>query len=150
MPVFESGPGIGPEPVPGLGSGARDAIANTLSLYAWAYDRDELDLIGSCFTADAEVEFGTGWKTGREAVVAELGRRRALYRPTGAIPWHVISNVLVHEQHEATARVTSFYTFLVKAPGEAPTPQSIGHYDDLFVVEDGVWRIRRRSVVAAG
>lgn len=149
MPVFESEPGVGPDPSSGGAASARDAIANTLSLYAWAYDRDELDLIGSCFTDDAEVEFGTGWKTGREAVVAELRRRRDVYRPTGAIPWHVISNVLVHEEHEATARVTSFYTFFVKRPGEAPAPQSIGHYDDLFAVEEGAWRIRRRSVVAA-
>ena len=65
---------------------ARDGIANTLSRYAWAYDKDELELIGECFTADAEVEFSTGWTTGRDATVAELRRRRDLYRPTGEIP----------------------------------------------------------------
>jgi hypothetical protein len=128
---------------------ARGAIENALARYGWAYDKDELELIGECFTSDAEVEFSTGWQVGRSAIVEELGRRRAKYRPIGAVPWHVITNVFVREQTDEEAQVVSFYTFYVKEPGAAPVLQSIGHYADLFAPEDGTWRIRRRSVVPA-
>jgi hypothetical protein len=129
---------------------ARGAIENALYRYGWAYDMDELGMMGECFAEDAEVEFSTGLKVGREAVVAELERRRSKYRPEGTIPWHVISNVFIRAETEQEATVAAFYTFATKAPGGKPEWQSIGYYDDVFVNDGGVWRVSRRRVTPVG
>jgi 3-phenylpropionate/cinnamic acid dioxygenase small subunit len=129
---------------------ARGEIENALYRYAWAYDLDELELMGECFAEDAEVEFSTGVKVGREAVVGELERRRSKYRGGGTIPWHVISNVFIREETEQEATVASFYTFATRNPGGLPGFQSVGYYDDVFVNDGGVWRVGRRKVVPVG
>jgi hypothetical protein len=128
---------------------ARSAIENTLYRYAWTYDMDELAGIGECFTEDAEVVFGTGLQVGRDAVVAELTRRRAKYRPEGTMPWHVITNVFIRSETAQEAEVAAFYTFFTKPPDGPPAATSIGHYDDVFVEDGGVWRVRRRTMVPA-
>ncbi|MDB5424955.1 MAG: hypothetical protein JWQ29_2371 [Phenylobacterium sp.] len=132
----------------------RTMIENTLNRYAWAYDFDEFDQIGECFARDAEVEFGgTGLKIGREAVVAELARRRARYRPEGDTPWHICSNVYVRPVSSTRAVVASWYTFGTKKRDEPLTGtglDSFGWYDDTFVLEDGEWRIATRRILRPG
>lgn len=130
---------------------ARSGIENTLYHYAWGYDNDEVDTMWQCYTTDVEVTFGdTGLKVGRDAVVAEMARRRSLYRPNGSLPWHVITNVYITAEADTQASVKSFWTFFVKDAEGQVTFKSIGYYDDDFEVEDGVWRIRRRRVLGAG
>jgi 3-phenylpropionate/cinnamic acid dioxygenase small subunit len=129
----------------------RDEIENTLYRYAWAYDMDQLDEMGKCFTADAHVEFAdVGLKVGRSAVVEEMRRRRDLYRPDSAVPWHVISNIFIENQTETEATVKAFFTFFVKGSDGTAKFRSIGYYDDSFGPEDGTWRVRRRRIMRAG
>jgi 3-phenylpropionate/cinnamic acid dioxygenase small subunit len=128
-------------------SDARSAIENTLYRYAWTYDMDELDGIAECFTTDAEVEFrDSGVKVGRDAVAAEMRRRREKY-DDGSIPWHVITNLYITDESEHQATVRSWYTFFIQAPDGAQRFASIGWYDDVFALEDGAWRIKRRRVL---
>jgi hypothetical protein len=129
--------------------GARSAIENTLYRYAWTYDMDELSGIGECFTEDAEVQFGNSLQIGRADVVAEMIRRREKYRPTGALPWHAITNVFIRRETPTEAEVVSFFTFCIKTPGSPPVLTSVGHYDDLFVDDGDAWRVKRRQVVSA-
>ncbi len=125
----------------------RSGIENTLYRYAWAYDMDELDEIAGCFSTDAEVEFrDSGLKVGRDAVAAEMRRRRQKYTD-GTIPWHVISNVYITDATDTRARVRSWYTFFTQSPDGSQKLTSIGWYDDQFALEDGEWRIRRRRVL---
>lgn len=128
-------------------------ISNNLNRYAWAFDWDELDLMGDCFAREARVQFPapTGLKVGREAVVAELERRRSLSRPQGALPWHIITNVFVRPQTPTTAIVASWWSFGVK-PKDGPLAglTSFGWYDDTFVLEDNDWRVATRRVLMAG
>jgi hypothetical protein len=126
---------------------ARSEIENTLYRYAWTYDMDELDGIGECFTADAQVTFGTGLQEGRDDVVTELRRRRDKYRPEGSLPWHVITNIYIRRETATEADVVSFYTFFVKQPDGPPVLTSIGHYDDTFVEDGDAWRVKHRRVV---
>jgi hypothetical protein len=128
---------------------SRDCIENTLYRYAWSYDMNELDDLGRCFMPDAEVEFSTGLKLGREAVVDELRRRRGLY-PEGAVPWHVITNVLLRERRGEEVVVASFFTFTLQPAGGEPKLTSIGWYDDVFAADGDGWRVRRRRVLRAG
>jgi 3-phenylpropionate/cinnamic acid dioxygenase small subunit len=127
-------------------STTRSDIENTLYQYAWTYDMNELDGMGGCFTTDAEVEFrDSGWKIGREAVTAEMRRRREKYSD-GRIPWHVISNVYITDETENQATVRSWYTFFIRELDGTQKFSSIGWYDDVFAREDGLWRIQRRHV----
>jgi hypothetical protein len=125
----------------------RAGIENTLYRYAWAYDMGEIASIGDCFTIGAEIEFrDTGWKSGREAVVAELRRRRERHTD-GSVPWHVISNVYITEGSENQPVVRSWFTaFLHEADGTQKFV-AVGWYDDVFSLEDGIWRIMRRRTL---
>jgi len=109
-----------------------------------------MDGIGECFTADAEVDFeGKEMTTGREAVVAELTRRRSKYGPRGTMMWHLLTNVFIAEESDTEASVRTFFTALVSGDSGPPTLQSVGYYDDVFVLDGDTWRIRRRRVVRA-
>jgi hypothetical protein len=126
----------------------RSQIENTLYRYAWAYDMDELEAMGGCFTAHARVEFrDTGLIVGRDAVVTEMRRRREKY-DDGSTPWHVITNVYITDETADQARVRSWFTFFVQAPDGAQRFVNIGWYDDLFVNEDTAWRIQRRRILS--
>jgi 3-phenylpropionate/cinnamic acid dioxygenase small subunit len=131
-----------------MSSDVRSEIENTLYRYAWAYDMNELNGIAECFTTDAEVEFrDSGLKTGRDAVAAEMQRRREKYAH-GSIPWHVISNVFITNVTATEATVRSWYTFFVQEPSGTQRFASVGWYDDVFALEDGAWRIKRRRVLS--
>src|ERR1700749_4722349 len=94
----------------------RSGIENTLYRYAWTYDMNELDEIAEECTTDAEVEFrDSGLKVGRDAVAAEMRRRREKYTD-GSIPWHVISNVYITDETDQEATVRSWWTFFVQSP----------------------------------
>jgi 3-phenylpropionate/cinnamic acid dioxygenase small subunit len=128
-------------------SDMRSSIENTLYRYAWTYDMDELDGIAECFTTDAQVEFrDTGLKVGRDAVAAEMRRRRGKY-DDGSIPWHVISNIYITDATSTEAKVRSWYTFFVQAPDGAQRFSGVGWYDDTFALQDGEWRVKRRRVL---
>jgi 3-phenylpropionate/cinnamic acid dioxygenase small subunit len=128
-------------------SDIRASIENTLYRYAWTYDMNELEGIAECFASDAEVEFrDSGLKTGRDEVAGEMRRRRGKYAD-GSIPWHVISNVFITEATGERARVRSWYTFFICPPDGGQRLASVGWYDDVFALEDGVWRIWRRRVL---
>jgi SnoaL-like domain len=125
----------------------RSSIENTLYRYAWTYDMDELEDIGSCFTSDAEVTFmDTGLKSGRDAVAAEMRRRHDKYAD-GSIPYHVVSNIYITDVTDQQARVRSWWTFFVERPDGTSSYSGAGWYDDIFAPEDGEWRIKHRRVL---
>ena len=103
--------------------------------------------MGECFASDAEVIFPDGQAAGRDAVVTHLDALRDGFRRRGVVPWHVLNPALIVTESAVTAEVKILYTVFAKAPGEPVRTSSIGHYEDRFVVEDDVWRIRRRVVV---
>jgi len=124
----------------------RAMIANNLSRYAWAYDMDDMALLATCFTQQAEVLFNTGPKAGRAEVVAELQRRRAAYRPD-RLPWHLITNIYIEPDTATSVKVASWYAFGPMAPDLQGSLASFGWYDDRFSIEDGDWRIAHRRVL---
>lgn len=126
---------------------ARASIENTLNKYAFTYDVGPLDPIADCFTEDAKVTFvDTGPFEGREAVAAEMARRRKVSRyQDGSRPWHVISNIYIVELEGDEASVRTWWTFFVVG-GEDKTPRldSVGYYDDVLRDDGDKWRIKHR------
>jgi hypothetical protein len=129
---------------------ARAAIENSLALYAWAFDMDEMERMGECFTEDAEVRFADGFEQGREDVVANLERRREAFRGRQLIPWHLMTNLLISDESQDHADVTCFFTFFTRSGNDVPQLSSIGYYADHFVRDGAVWRVHRRHVVTGG
>jgi hypothetical protein len=125
--------------------GARPTMEQTLYNYAWSFDSGRIDEIGACFTKDAEVEFDSGLRVGRTAVVAELQRRRGSY-PEGLLLWHAITNVFVRGETEHGLVVASYFTFILQAPGEEPRLSSVGYYDDVLTDEGEEWQISHRRI----
>jgi SnoaL-like protein len=128
----------------------RDEIENLYALYAWAFDMDQLELLADMFTDDAKVEFSNGQAEGREEVLADLEKRRAIFRRDSLVPWHLMTNLHIVRATEREATVRCFYTFFVKQPSGSIDPNRIGYYEDVFVEQAGVWRIRRRRIVSGG
>lgn len=125
---------------------SRSGIAHTLQRYAWVYDKNGSAGIAECFTSDARVFFPrVGLKVGRDEVAAELRRRRSTH-PID-VPWHVISNVYVTDETPQRASVNSRYVFYLQRSDGTAQFMSFGWYDDVFVVDDGLWRIKHRRVL---
>jgi hypothetical protein len=131
---------------------ARSLIENTLSTYAYCYDVGPLEPISDVWTTDAEVTFvDTGPFYGREAVTAEMVRRRHVPRyADGSRPWHILSNVTIHEIDEREAKVTTWWTFYIIDPDGKAAFSSIGYYDDVLRNDGDTWRIRHRVERAIG
>ncbi|MBA2933031.1 nuclear transport factor 2 family protein [Sphingomonas sp. CGMCC 1.13654] len=138
------------DPAP-VGAEIQIAVHDALARYAFAYDMDQLHLLEACFAENAEVWFSTGQLTGRDAVLAELCRRRSGYRPREETPWHIITNIFVRrEQQSGELLATSYFSFGVHRPGQSMAVTKYGRYDDVFVFEQDRWRIARRRIVPLG
>ena len=130
-----------------LAPGVRPDIENTLARYAWLFDANDIDGLRDCFTTDAALEIGDERAvTGREAVIAELRRRRERYAGSGALPWHLTSTVEIVTADELSATVRSRFALTILEADGPPRLASVGSYDDELVCVEGRWRIRRRRV----
>jgi hypothetical protein len=121
-------------------SDPRSSIENTLNKCAHCYDVGPLEDVGDCFAIDAEMTFvGADPIAGREAVAAEMARRRNVPRyQDGSRPWHVLTTVY-----------TWWMFFIVNADGKSNLT-SIGHYDDVFTNDGDTWLIQRRVETLIG
>jgi uncharacterized protein (TIGR02246 family) len=127
---------------------ARGSIENVVYRVARGYDENDDSVLAQCFTSDAVVDWhGSAQMEGKEAVVAELLRRRARY--TDTLPWHVVSSVEVLTETDHAATVRSRYTFSVLGGEPSPALTAVGWYHDEFTREDGAWRISHRRLAAA-
>jgi hypothetical protein len=134
-------------PGPAPDASVRSGIENTLALYAWAYDMDELERMDDCFTDDAEVWFGPERCVARSELIAEFDRLRAARRARGMLPLHVMSNLYISECTADHAVARSCFTVLERPTlGGAVAVSSMGYYDDRFRLENGVWRVSHRRV----
>ncbi|MFC9788938.1 nuclear transport factor 2 family protein [Rhodococcus sp. NPDC127528] len=106
------------------------------------------------FTEDAVWESSANPATGMAAQartgVAEIetgvrDRRAAGIQGPGTATRHVLTTVAVTAPDGAAATATAYWTFFVETT-TAPRLSSIGRYDDVLRLEDGVWRLARRTV----
>jgi ketosteroid isomerase-like protein len=122
------------------------AITRTLTVYAWAYDEHDLDLLASCFTVDA-VLLGPRrelWAEGRDGIREFFAGRRAGRAEAREQTRHLITNVLVEEQ-AGDVVVLSYVLVAVTGPG-AQSGFRAGWYRDVMVESDGGWRLRERCI----
>ena len=88
---------------------------------------------------------------GREAVIAEMTRRRSVPRyQDGSRPWHVLTNIYIAAQSERDATVHTWWMFFIVNPDGKSNLTSIGQYDDVFTSDGDSWRIQRRTETLVG
>lgn len=122
---------------------ARAEIETTLYRYAQGFDEDDLDLLASCFTEDAEIDSGVGEVSGRAAIRAAYQERRDARTAVGEQPRHVVTNVRIELDGEAAARSSAYYA-LILTGADGIRIASAGTYTDELVRTDAGWQIARR------
>jgi len=126
----------------------RLAIHELIARAAWGYDASRLDVVASCYTADAVMTVAVAGRQpparidGRAAVVELIRSSIAAQRDQRR---HVMSNVFVELDDADAPVVVSTLALVVAADGTARV-LSTGTYRDTLAREDGAWRIRRRDL----
>jgi hypothetical protein len=126
---------------------ARPGIENTLARYCWAFHVDDVPFMGECFHADAQVTFPKGPRRGREAVLAELDRIRDGFRRDATRPV-IVTNVFITREDDREAEAHTCFLVSVRDEAGEARPYRAGYYDDVFVLDRGVWTIARRTVLS--
>lgn len=137
-------------PVPAASGGSaldRILIAERIARYGWAYDEQDTDALGECFTEDGVWE---GSLMGSEQVGPFVGREAVVEFLSG---WwdeiidqrrHVFTNVVVDELGDDTATAHA-YLVLFASKDALAEPKTPGPYRLELVREehDGLWRLKR-------
>lgn len=126
----------------------RLAVHDLVSRAAWGYDEARLDVVASCFAADAVMTVevaGAGAPArveGRDAIVALI---RSSIESQNDQRRHVMSNVFLESDDAPAPVAISTLTLVVVANGTARV-LSCGTYRDELVRDGDAWRIRRRDL----
>ena len=128
----------------------KEAIAAVLIAYGRALDSRDFKTYASLFSKDGSWSGGLGKVTGGPEAIYDFmtsriggGRGNAATRPIGFGPtYHIMSSFEISVTGE-TATASSRWAFVSAARG--PGIQVAGRYEDTFVRENGVWKIRSRQ-----
>jgi 3-phenylpropionate/cinnamic acid dioxygenase small subunit len=123
----------------------RAAIHDLIMRYARGVDRRDLDLVASCFAADATYEGALG-RGGIEVVLAALRERMPRYQTT----MHFLTNPLIELQGDAAACETYALVYHRLESDDDAEDFIVGvrYVDQLARRADG-WRIVRRRTAMA-
>jgi hypothetical protein len=123
-------------------------IMELLLEYGRTLDRKDYAAYGKLFARDGE------WIGGGPAAKGPAGieeKMRKTFGPGSGVKWttdfHVFSNPIIKVDGD---KATAWSRWLFVSPGANGHPVIMygGHYDDVLVREDGVWRFRRREVIS--
>ncbi len=122
-------------------------IQQLIARYAWSLDTGDVEAFIRCFARDGALvwdAFDTPLRwSGTDELRHFIEGLRAL--PDSAGRQHHVSNLLI-EPFESGARARAFVLVTLRKPDGAVQAHVTGHYEDELVVEDGEWRIRRRTI----
>jgi hypothetical protein len=116
--------------------------------FANSIDQFDYDAVIKLFTEDGILDRWGNAIQGHEALRQWLDAR-----PRDIITRHVCSNVLVERVSPSEARGTTYFTFYGASRTDGNEilplngPTMVGEYHDHFVLTEGGWRLRKRSVL---
>ena len=122
---------------------ARAAISDLVAAYCDAVTRADPTDFGACWATDAVwIVPGTGELVGRDAIVEQFTRTRAMY--DFCLQELLSGRVLVHaDGRQAEGR---WYVRELQHTEDRVGGELLGAYDDRIAREnDGAWRFRRRA-----
>src|SRR5581483_6704913 len=128
-----------------------ESLRQIFNRCALGIDEDDFQLFGSCFNENAS--FSTASQPcieGREAICDYFRARRQARRERGEQSRHLITNVVVLDETEASALAVAYVTGLVAAVDHTVSFH-FGWYRDRFVYDDGRgWLIAEHFIHADG
>ncbi len=121
----------------------RRAIEDVLLRYCRGIDRLDLELVRSCYHADATDSHG-GFSGTRDAFVAWVGKLLARFEST----MHFVGNSLIEVAGDAAVAETYAIAFHRSREAEPNLNLIVGvRYVDRFEKREGAWKIARRVCV---
>lgn len=126
----------------------REAIANLMGRYTQAYDLDRLGEMKACFTDDAvmTMQIADGDQIGRfEGSDAIVQMMTEAHQGQDDVRRHVITNVVVDDVSDTSARAVSYLTLLTISDGKVNL-LTTGRYEDELVRTDDQWLFRKRHI----
>jgi uncharacterized protein (TIGR02246 family) len=126
----------------------REAIRALILAYGQAHDHRDYRTFASLFAKNGEWVGGLGTAKGPDAIFALMDKTIGHNpQPNGSGTFHVLTNDQI-EIHGDTASATTKWIYITPNDENAPKLVFLGHYDDKFVRENGVWKFLRREAPA--
>jgi uncharacterized protein (TIGR02246 family) len=121
------------------------AIQRVITDYSAMIDAQDFEGYAALFARDGVWQNGNTIRTGPEEIKAMLV---GLFGtpPEGFVnreSYHLVSNLEINVDGD-TATARSRHLLVMRGPDGSPIPELAGQYEDEFIREDGVWRIKRR------
>ena len=125
----------------------REAIRDLLVTYGHLLDEKDLAGYSKLFAEDGVWEGGIGSATGPAGVYAMLDKVYKRVEPGSfGNDYHIMSDFIINvDGNTATSR--SNWTWIIEGETGTPVASRSGHYEDILVKVDGVWKFKHRLTV---
>lgn len=123
----------------------REQIRRLILAYGTAHDHRDYRTFASLFAREGEWVSGMGSAKGPEAIFKLMDDTIGHHpMPEGSGTFHILTNDEIDIDGDRASAVTKW---MYITPGEngGPSTAQLGHYSDLFIREDGVWKFLRRE-----
>ena len=123
----------------------REAIRALILAYGEAHDHRDYRTFADLFATEGEWVGGLGSAKGPLAIF-ELMDRTIGHKPlpNGSGTFHVMTNDQIRIDGDLATAVTK-WIYITPSDTGAPRMVYLGHYDDRFIRENGVWKFLRRE-----
>lgn len=127
----------------------KEEIRELLVAYGRDFDKRDFTAYANLFAKDG---VWIGGAEGSRAYTGPDAIREFVIKtfPPSSFPgsFHIMSSPDIHIDGEGTATAWSRWTYVVIGLHGEPAPFAAGHYEDTLVREDGVWKFKKRQVLA--
>jgi len=126
----------------------REAIRALILAYGQAHDHRDYRTFASLFASNGEWVGGLGSAKGPQAIF-ELMDKTIGHNPlpNGSGTVHLMTNDQIEIDGDRASAVTK-WTYVTPGDQGAPRMVYVGHYNDLFIRENGAWKFLRREAPA--
>jgi uncharacterized protein (TIGR02246 family) len=126
----------------------REEIRALILAYGQAHDHRDYRTFASLFATNGEWIGGLGSAKGPEAIFALMDKTIGHHPlPNGSGTFHVLTNDQIKINGDLASAVTK-WIYITPGDDGAPKLVYLGHYDDRFIRENGVWKFLRREAPA--
>lgn len=123
----------------------REAIRALILAYGEAHDHRDYRTFADLFAKEGEWVGGLGSAKGPQAIFELMNRTIGHNpQPNGSGTFHVMTNDQIKIDGDSASSVTK-WIYITPADDGPPRMVLLGHYDDQFVRENGVWKFLRRE-----
>ena len=138
-----------------------EQVLAQLGRQKWAVDARDAEALRPLYTADSEHVLYRGGPEGRTELARSRGRDEIIAGITAgwartAATWypgatlHLIGSHVIEPLGGGRMRCRSYAAYLGLDPAGTPGVRSYGAYDDIWVPDEGEWRLAYRETVMYG